>query len=108
MRVRRSFMVTAGPAAAGLVVSALVLAGCADDSGNDAAPPTSTATTVVQAAPEDVARDFLDVYGAYDAEASADVPHRGRHRHGSGHAGLSWGTRGGVPVGRCRWPRLSR
>jgi hypothetical protein len=84
-------MVTAlGQAAAGFVISALVLAGCADDAGNEAAPPASMATTVALA-PEDVAREFLDAYGAFDADQAMTFLTDDALADGAGHAG-SWGS----------------
>src|SRR5262245_47705104 len=55
-----------------LVVGALALAGCSDDSAQDASSSTAStaapATPAANADPVDVAREFVDAYGDADAD----------------------------------------
>ena len=84
---RRLNVTTLGAAAAVVVVSGFVIAGCGDDSGPGAVSASSTSveassTTVAPAKPAsavEVARGFLDAYGAFDAARVGRIHARRHH-----------------------------
>ena len=93
-----SILTTAGAAA----VLVLVLAACDDSaeptaavsSSTTVAASSTTSATVapVELPPEQVARDFLEAYGAFDADAALTYLTEDGIATGSGHTGNGWGS----------------
>jgi hypothetical protein len=102
MSVRQRFILLTTAAAAVLVVGGLALAGCSDGSASKAtSESTSVAASSTRAAPAkpasatDVARSFVEAYGAFDADQALTYLTEDALATGAGGAGISWGTRDG-------------
>jgi hypothetical protein len=94
----RQGIITTAAAVTLLAVAGTVLAGCGDDSASDgsASPTTvarsSTTVTPAELSPEQVASEFLDAYGAYDADRALAYLSEEGLASGAGHTTISWGS----------------